>query len=669
MSGSLFAALRRFLVLPVSILFLLPLAAFASGWQQPTAAELSMKSYAPDPNAPAVYLERDLEVNDPIHIHTFYARVKILSDKGKQMFGNIEIPFDASVASIRDVSGRTIESNGTVVPFTGKPYQKLIVKNGSERIMETVFSLPDVQVGSILEYRWVLSYDDKYFMPPHWIIQQDIPVVKATYRFVPTTDLNGILHSVVTTEYGHQMPTGHMLLSYILPPGDKVQQYADGSYNLTVENIPATPHDNFLPPMNSFRDRVIFYYSPFTTAAEYWKTLGKYWSDDFNHFAKPTNALRAAVAKIVSPGDSDLVKAQKIYAAVMKIDNTDYTRAHTAAENKAQGVKINNAQDVWTAQRGNSDQITRLFVAMARAAGLKAYGAIVTDRNMHLFNGNLLDWDDQLDDEIAIVNVGGKLMALDPGERYCKFGQLQWTHTFTDGVRQTPNGIGFFTTPNTPYTDNDVTRSTQLTLNANGTVQGLIFETLTGVQALAWRQAALTGDIDSVKKQFEKKLQSSMPPGVIVKVNHFSGLTDPTVPLTAVVNVSGTLGTRTGNFVFLPAVFFEAGNPPLFSETHRLNPVDMNYPYTVHDQFQVTLPAGLTITSLPKNSELAFSPHAAYGVKFVKQGNIFAYGRVLRVGTIFYPVTDYPALRKFFQQVSAADQQQVALKASTAGGK
>jgi hypothetical protein len=48
----MFALVRRFLVL---CLILVPLSAFASSdWQQPTPAELSMKSYAADPNAPAV---------------------------------------------------------------------------------------------------------------------------------------------------------------------------------------------------------------------------------------------------------------------------------------------------------------------------------------------------------------------------------------------------------------------------------------------------------------------------------------------------------------------------------------------------------------------------------------------------------------------------------------
>jgi len=131
-----------------------------------------------------------------------------------------------------------------------------------------------------------------------------------------------------------------------------------------------------------------------------------------------------------------------------------------------------------------------------------------------------------------------------------------------------------------------------------------------------------------------------------------------------VVNVSGTLGVGTGKHVFVPAVFFEAGNPPLFAKSHRENPVDMQYPYMVRDDFQLTLPPNMTVESLPKDGNVPYAPNADYVVKFGFKGNVFAYARLLRVASAVYTTQDYPALRGFFQKVSANDQEQVALKTS-----
>ncbi|MGH9588702.1 MAG: transglutaminase domain-containing protein [Acidobacteriaceae bacterium] len=654
----MFALVRRLLVL---CLILAPLSAFAfSEWQQPTPEELSMKSYAADPDAPAVYLYREETVNDNIHIHTLYARVKILTEKGKEMFGDIESPAFGPGYTIRGITGRTIQPNGTTVPFTGKPYDKLLVKSGNVRVMEKVFSMPDVQVGSILEYRWVLGYDDGIVSHPDWQIQQDIPVVKAHYHFVPSNYMNGGSTYITTRENGHENVANILLYSYILPSGVKVRQGQDG-YDLVVENIPALPKGDYLPPFRSLADRLTFYYSPFRTPAEYWKTEGKYWSKAFDHFADPSGKIRAAVNTIIAPGDSDEQKVEKIYAAVMKLDNTSYSRQHSAAENKAEHVKINNAEDVWEQKRGYDDQITRLFVAMVRAAGLKVYGAIVVDRDRSVFVTDFLNWN-QLDDELAIVELNGKEVYFDPGQRYCEFGKLAWKHTWASGLRESDKGVVMFTTPAPSYKDNSTNRVARLSLSATDQVSGTLYDNMSGAQALYWRQAVLRGDEDSVKKQFDNTLQNSMPPGVHVKVDHFVGLTDYTHPLMVVVQVSGTLGTATGKHLFIPAAFFEAGNPPLFAKTNRIYPIDMNYPYMISDDFQLTLPENMTVESLPKGGDIPFVPNADYLVKFVSTPHLYGYARLLRVASVLYKATQYPSLRDFYQKLSSSDQSQAALQ-------
>lgn len=656
----MFALLRRALFL---CLVLAPLSAFAfSDWQQPTADELSMKSYPADPDAPAVYLFREETVDDNIHIHTLYVRLKILTEKGKEMFGDIEFPYEAGFSNIRGVTGRTIHSDGTVIPFTGKPYDKLLVKEGNRKVMAKVFSMPDVEVGSVVEYRWTLGYDDNYFASPYWLIQQKVPVLKAHYNFVSADARNGASRYIVSHIDGHEIVANQLLYTSILPPGNKVVEQANGSFDLTVENLPAEPHEDYLPPFRSSSYRLVFYYSPFRTPADYWKTLGKFWSEDFNRFAKPSDKIHNAVNGIVAPGDNDQQKAEKIYAAVMKLENTSFTREHSADENKAEGLKVKTADDIWEQQRGSNDAITRLYVAMARAAGLKAYGATVVNRDEDIFQQAFLSWD-QLDDELAIVSINGKEVFLDPGQRYCEFGKLHWKHTWAGGVRQTDGATQIFSTPGMDYRDNKDDRLAELSLDPDGQVRGLIHITMTGAQALQWRHAALLGDEAGVKKEFEEQLQRSMPPGVQVKTNHFVGLTEYSTPLMAIVNVSGTLGTTTDKHAFLPAVFFEAGNAPLFAQTQRENPIDMHFPYTVHDQFQLRLPANITIESVPKEGDVPFAPNADYIAKFVSQGSsTFAYGRLLRVASFIYTASEYPALRSFFQKVSADDQEQVVLK-------
>jgi hypothetical protein len=647
--------LRHLLLL---LLALAPLPAFAfPDWQQPTPDELKMIADPAAPGAPAVYLFREETVSDDLHMHSMYARIKILSEKGKEMFGDIEIPYEAVNFSITDVSGRTIHSDGTVVPFTGKPMDKLIVKSATYRVMAKVISMPDVQVGSIIEYRWKLRYDTDLYSSPAWYIQQPVFVHKAHYHFNPTKTGRTIVH---TDAHGRQDAVSALLYTSSLPNGVKTHDGMDG-YDLVVDNIPPLPDEDYMPPFRSFSYRVIFYYSPWRSPDEYWRNQGRYWSKDFDRFASPSAKLRAAMQQIVAPGDSDEQKARKIYAAVMKLENTSFTREHSAAENKAEGLKVKNADNIWDQQRGTNDELTRLYIAMARAAGLKAYGMIVVNRDQNVMQPSYLDWD-QLDDELAVVVIGGKEVFLDPGQRYCEFGKLHWKHTWANGVRQTDSGTQIALTPGLNYKETQVERIAELSLDADGQVHGFIRMTLTGTEALRWRQAALKSDETAVKKEFEDYVLESVPSGVQVKTNHFAGLADYESPLLVQVDVSGGLGTATGKRIFIPAVFFEANSKPLFAQSKRENPIDLRYPYTVHDQFSLTLPPNMTAESVPKETQVPYVGNADYLAKFLVKGNLYAYGRLFRLASPFYKPEEYPQLRDFYQKTNAEDQAQLVLK-------
>jgi Domain of Unknown Function with PDB structure (DUF3857)/Transglutaminase-like superfamily len=637
---------------------LAPLTAFGfSDWQQPSPEELKMTSDPAAPDAPAVYLFREEKVNDDIHIHTLYARIKILTEKGKDMFSDIEIPYEATRFSITDIAGRTIHSDGTVIPLSAKAMDKLVVKTGNYKVMQKVFTMPDVQIGSILEYRWVLRYDDQYLSSPEWYIAQPVFVRKAHYHFIPTSKSLTIMHK----EHGHEDVANALMYTFSLPPGVKVTQGKDG-YDLAVENIQGLPNEQYMPPFRSFSYRVIFYYTPWRSSDEYWKNQGKYWSKEVDKFANPSGKIHAAIEQIMSPGDSDEKKVEKIYDETMKIENTSFTRTHSAEENKAEGIKIKSADDIWEQKRGTSEEITRLFIAMVRAAGMKAYAMIVVNRDQNVLQTAYLDWN-QLDDEIAVVPTGGKEVFLDPGQRYCEFGKLHWKHTWASGVRQTDGGTQIANTPGLTYKDTEIDRYADLTMDPEGKLHGVIRINMTGTEALRWRQSVLSGDQDEAKKEFDEYLQEEVPTGVEVKTNHFVGLKDYKSLLMAQVDVSGSLGTSTGKRVFLPAVFFEGGAKPLFVQEKRESAVDLHYPYTVHDQFSLTLPPNLTAETVPKESNVLFTPNADYVAKFVVKGNTYAYGRLMRVANAFYTLGEYPQLRGFYQKTNTEDQAQLVLQA------
>ncbi len=654
---------RRFLLLLVplcSVLFVCLPAFGAPNWTQPTPEELKMTSDPLAPDAPAVYLYREEYIDVKEHYYRVYERVKILTDRGKEQFSNIEIPYVSRVWNIRGVEGRTIHSDGTVIPFTGQPYEKELVKRGGLKEMAKVFSMPDVQVGSILEYRWEYQCDDGIVFWPEWYLQPAVFVHEAHYHFVPMPmDVNSSNLIMVPDAEGKFTPATRLVYDPELPPGAKVRDLP-GGFDLVVKDVPPIPDEPYSPPLNSFSYRLFFYYTGNVTAQEFWKGGGKVWSKEVDRFAAPSDRISKAVAGIVAPGDTDDQKLRKIYAAVMTVENTQFSRKRSEEENKAQGVQVKTAADIWDQKRGSPNEITRLFIAMARAAGLKTSAMVVTERDKEVLNPNWLNWR-QLTDEIAIVNVGGKDMFFDPGQRHCEYGKLHWMHTQVMGIRQTDGGTAAVLTPAADYKDSVVERRAVLQLGADGKVGGTITLSMTGVEALRWRQLALRDDEEEAKRRIAEEMQRQVPDGVQVKTTELTGLTDASQPLVATLEVSGGMGTQTGKRILLPGTFFEANTKPLFPEEKRENPVDLHYPYALRDQVKIALAPGLTVEGTPSNAQIPFPRNADYIAKYAASGSMYQQARLLALGNTVYSKDEYPQLRDFFQKAGAQDQQQLVL--------
>jgi len=658
--------LRRYLP---HLLLLVSLPALAQGWIQPTAEELKMTAEPAAPDASAIYLYREERADDKVHMHSLYVRMKILTEEGKK-YADVELVYDhARSFSIRAVDGRTIHSDGTVIPFTGKPYDKVLEKTKTDIYKAKVFTLPDVQVGSILEYRYVLAYEDNIVSPPQWFVQQPLYVRKAHFQFTPTDQ-------AVIGEHGGDSES----LAYhpVLPKGAEVKESLAPTtrvgtqaktYSLDVENVNAIATEEFMPPMHSLSYRVQFYYTDVRTPQEYWKEEGKYWSHDIDSFMS-VGKLGGIAGGIVGPSDNPAQKAQKIYDAVMALENTSFTREHSTAEDKAQGVKTKTAGDIWAAKRGNASEMALLYVALARAAGLQAYASQVTNRDEAFFVPGYLS-PRQLDDYIAIVALDGKETFLDPGERYCPFGELHWKHAQTQGLRQADHGAEIAQTPSLGYKSTTVLRTADLYIEGDGKVHGSIRIVMTGGEALYWRQRALRTDEAEIKKEFEEKIQREVPPGVEVKTNHFLGLNEYQKSLMAAMDVTGSMGTATSKRVFMPTTFFEAGSKPLFVHEKRTVPIDLEYPYQVQDKVTLHLPKGFTVESAPKDAQIPLPKDAIYQATFKQSPETLEATRVFVLATSIYGVEDYPALKDFFQKVNAKDQEQAVLQptaATPAGG-
>ena len=631
-------------------------------FQQPTADELKMTADPKAPGAAAVYLYREETTDDLLHYHGYYERIKVLTEKGKEQ-ATIRIPYEHGQFKVTNISGRTIHADGTIIRLTVKPTDLVDVKSGGLQVNTMVFTLPSVEVGSILEYRLDLSYDDNLVSEPTWQIQQPFFVHKVHYMFTPE-NMDG--SHTITDAQGRGL--SRLMYATTGIAGDKIVRGMQGRYTVDLTDIPATPSEHWMPPLNTINQRVNFYYTYATSSGEFWSSEGKHWAKETERFTNPGNQLKNAATGIVGPANTDEQKARKIYAAVMNLDNTDFSRKKSAAERKAEKLKaIKNAEDVWQQKSGTSDDMALLYVALARAAGLKVWPMQVVDRSRAIFDTHFLSIA-QLDDYIAVIEMNGKEFYLDPGQKECPFGMLQWKHTLASGIRLSDKGPVFATTPAGAYTAAVVKREADLEIDATGAVKGTVRVAMVGPDALHWRQLALENDQDEVKKQFNESLQNDLPDGVQAEFDHFLGLHDYNTDLLGIVKVSGNIGTATGKHFFLPGLFFESrANHPFVAQDKRTSPIDVQHARLDQDEVTYHLPPGFTVESAPQASNAAWPDHAFLKIASESTADSVSVTRNLAYNFTILAPTGYPSLHDFYQKVATADQQQLVLTRAPVG--
>ena len=155
-------------------------------FQPPTDEELKMTADPKAPGAAAVYLDYVETANDPVHYRSVYARIKVLTEKGKEL-ATVQIAYQKGDVKITAIKARTIHPDGTIVPLDVKPEDLMIFKTSENQVQKKVFTLPSVEVGSILEYRYDVDYNDNMFSSPNWQIQGPYFIHKAHYQFTAET--------------------------------------------------------------------------------------------------------------------------------------------------------------------------------------------------------------------------------------------------------------------------------------------------------------------------------------------------------------------------------------------------------------------------------------------------------------------------------------------------
>lgn len=230
------------LVLGVLLLiFAAGLPAGASDWLPVPPEELALKDSPTHPGSHALVLYRQVFTDDVKSSIAYHTRIKILTEEGRK-YADVEIPYAPDFYRIHELQARTVRPDGTSVEFSGQVFEKTVVKGKGLKFLAKSFTLPDVQVGSIIEYKFRVQMEGYLFPETRWLIRDELPI----RRLILTRRRYGGL--------------ALRWISVRLPSNQEPRMTPDGLIVLQMENVAPLPEEEYMPPRDELNMRVDFFY-------------------------------------------------------------------------------------------------------------------------------------------------------------------------------------------------------------------------------------------------------------------------------------------------------------------------------------------------------------------------------------------------------------------------
>jgi Transglutaminase-like enzymes, putative cysteine proteases len=626
--------------------------AFAQEWREVTPAELQQKSPKVEPDADAEVLFWEVRVDDGSTdlVMKHYVRVKIFTERGREKYSKIDIPFTKGV-KIKNIMARVIKSDGTTVDLSKEDiFDREIAKTDKIKVKAKSFAVPNIEPGVIVEYRYQETHARGWANNMRMVFQHDVPIQTTSYYFKPALNAKYLTFNM---------------------DGNKFIKDKNGFYRATMENVPAIKEEAHMPPEDEVRSWLILYYwdNVKDDTLDFWSKAGgviaRNW--DIKDTLKPGKEIKAAAAQIVGNAATTEEKLARLYEfCKTKIKNIDYDP--TLTDEQKEEIKPNKSTaDTYRNLRGTSTDINELFASLATALGYEARLAFGGDRSEKFFDPQQAHVSFVHFAAVAVKTDRG-WQYFDPGSFFTPYGMLPWHEENTSVLLL---GYKDYLTTQTPISMQDKTvakRVGRFTLLEDGTLEGIVRIEYTGHLAAAYKLNNYKESANKREEDLKEEIRRNMTTAEISDIQ-ISNVDDPEKPFIYNFKVRvPNYAQRTGKRLFLQPGFFEYGKKPVFASSTRKYPIYFHYPWSEQDDIEIKLPQGFKLDNADAPAPISDPSRISWlsiEMGITQDGSLLRYNRKFHFGgggKILFPTQSYQPLKNLFDAFHKADSHTITLK-------
>lgn len=631
--------------------------------------ELSMSIYEKDTSAVAVvlyekgYTSYEYSSTVGFRVNTeLERRIKVLKQEGVK-YADVSIPyyvkgkqkegvFAVEAISYNQENGKTIKSK------LEKKY--IFDEQVSEYNRQTKFSIPNVKVGTVIEYKY-RKISPFYLSIPSWRFQGNIPVQCSIYEVLIPEYLifnvdasKGSEYIQVTDEYENQK----FNIGYYENGQSATVTSNSRSMTFTALDVPALIVEPYVWCVDDHISEVSFeisgthfpndFYRPYMTT---WNSIEQTLIDetDFGKNLNISNPYKEEVKQIVAMNQNEEEVIHDIFALMKAKLRWNDTYAFWG----------NNTRSAVKNGIGDNSQLNMILISMLRDAGIKAYPVLVNLRSQGRIPYTHPSIDKLNSFVVAAETTDGKCFYMDGSARYGGLNMLPLD-------MQIDRAWAFREDVNA---DTWVDLSC-LTSNKQQVSMNLSFDEANGLMACE-RNVRYSGQFAyDFKNNFYSHTDSA---SFVEKLESANGIAIENYSLQGVEALSDIVEEKvsftkkydlTGNYMYLNPLIFNHIEKNPFIQSERKLPIEFDYPYTYTQTVLLNIPESYIVEELPEALSIMLPEQAGvcfYQVKHINEKLLQVMYRFELKKLVFLPV-EYAVIKDFFGQIAAKNIEPIVLK-------
>ncbi len=617
-------------------------------WGKVPAEDLNMTTYEADPDADAVVLgayemvyvdmRQNYAVSYEIHI-----RMKILTQEGVDR-ANITIPYGKK-ERITGLHAQTINQGENIKISKKDIFDEEVTENYNRKR----FTFPNVQVGSIIEYRYTLESPYAGVLDT-WYFQEDIPVRWSECRFSVPIYIEYVM--ITNTDRPFDIKE------------DKKTSIGNDDariYRFVMQNMKGLEEEKYITTMTDYLNNIQFQAAKVTQpngiVNKYWKDwpdlIDRWWDGESGGKQIKNKGNHKKILQDVELATSHIADPKERATAIYNFIQINYTWNGRFSD-YIQEKKLNAAYEK---SAGNSAEINLSLLACLLDVGIEAHPVRISTRS-HGIIQKVYPIVAQFNHVVILARIDGKEYLLDAIDKDLTFGMLHPQSLNLQGLllertkQKLPTWIDLI--PN---------KSSEI-VNINLQIEE--DEPLAELTGVYTGYSAWSKRYQQRKQDEEDYIEKRLGDLYDFEVESVEFNTEKPERFAEVIKLKVEDAiTSSADNIYINPFLMEQTEERIFTLEKRAYPVDIATPYMDKYILNLTVPEGYEVAELPENIKMTLPDGSgSYFYMIEYKNNILQLRREETLKKPIYFPEEYEALKGLFDLIFEKEAEQIILTKS-----